>query len=495
MTRPASASSAARRGRTRNVTSRPACSILPPKYPPMAPAPTTRMRIAEFLFVLVVCLIPARAQLRSSLEERRLRRVSKDEKRIVASWFETAQAPPHHEDRHRALPLFTEGADFQLKGPGAAGLLVKLPIRGCDRRRRHQQIRIVERFLAPELLAAFAHPGGIDAGIDDQMGDVDVLRSEFARHRLRHRAQSEFGAGEGRKAAAAAQGGGGAGKEDVALAPRQHQPRRFATGDKAGPAGHFPHLAEHAVGGLQYGKVDIGADVENADFQRRMLVGVIQERRDLVLLASVERARDYRAVSGLDFPDQRLELGAVASSGEYDESFGGEFLRDLGTDIIAGADHRDGCISVFHSEALHGLTAIVPSLRANGSRECAPDDRLREAIQRFLESRLDCFVAEFIIGPADGRTRWLLAMTCHPPATSSSTSRNCSLPKNISLPTKKVGEPKAPRSTAACVFSISFALTSGSCARANSFAASRPEAVNALIATSGSSIFFGSTHM
>jgi hypothetical protein len=25
--------------------------------------------------------------------------------------------------------------------------------------------------------------------------------------------------------------------------------------------------------------------------------------------------------------------------------------------------------------------------------------------------KLDCFVAEFIIGPAEGRTRWLLAMT------------------------------------------------------------------------------------
>ena len=32
------------------------------------------------------------------------------------------------------------------------------------------------------------------------------------------------------------------------------------------------------------------------------------------------------------------------------------------------------------------------SLRANGSRECAPDDRLREAIQS-PEYRLDCFVA------------------------------------------------------------------------------------------------------
>src|SRR5438270_2653288 len=50
------------------------------------------------------------------------------------------------------------------------------------------------------------------------------------------------------------------------------------------------------------------------------------------------------------------------------------------------------------------------SLRANGSRERAPDDRLREAIQS-RETRLDCFVAEFIIGPAKGGNRWLLAMT------------------------------------------------------------------------------------
>src|SRR6266403_1545630 len=47
MTRPASASSLARLGRTRKVTSRPASSSLPPKYPPIAPAPTTRMCIAR----------------------------------------------------------------------------------------------------------------------------------------------------------------------------------------------------------------------------------------------------------------------------------------------------------------------------------------------------------------------------------------------------------------------------------------------------------------
>ena len=35
-------------------------------------------------------------------------------------------------------------------------------------------------------------------------------------------------------------------------------------------------------------------------------------------------------------------------------------------------------------------------MRANGSRECAPEDRLREAIQRPDLARLDCFVASLL---------------------------------------------------------------------------------------------------
>src|SRR3954454_15866580 len=83
----------------------------------------------------------------------------------------------------------------------------------------------------------------------------------------------------------------------------------------------------------------------------------------------------------------------------------------------------------------------------------------------------------------------------HFPETISSTSRNCSFPKNISLPTKKVGEPNAPRATASSVFLINLPFTSGSPARVNSFCASRPEDAGALAAISGSSIFFGSRHM
>jgi hypothetical protein len=47
--------------------------------------------------------------------------------------------------------------------------------------------------------------------------------------------------------------------------------------------------------------------------------------------------------------------------------------------------------SKFQTARTHGV--LRTSLRANGSRECAPDDRLREAIHRADTTVLDCFVA------------------------------------------------------------------------------------------------------
>jgi hypothetical protein len=38
----------------------------------------------------------------------------------------------------------------------------------------------------------------------------------------------------------------------------------------------------------------------------------------------------------------------------------------------------------------------APSLRANGSRECAPDDRLRKGNQSGRKARMDCFVASLL---------------------------------------------------------------------------------------------------
>jgi hypothetical protein len=42
--------------------------------------------------------------------------------------------------------------------------------------------------------------------------------------------------------------------------------------------------------------------------------------------------------------------------------------------------------------------AVTTSLRANGSRECAPDDRLREAIHLSICGAMDCFASLAMTG-------------------------------------------------------------------------------------------------
>ena len=104
------------------------------------------------------------------------------------------------------LPLLAERANFQLERPGALGLLIKQPVGFRDRGWRHQQIGIIERVRAQRLDPPLPHPFGVDAGVDDEMRDVDVLGAQLARGRLRNGPQAELGAGEGRISRSAAQG-------------------------------------------------------------------------------------------------------------------------------------------------------------------------------------------------------------------------------------------------------------------------------------------------
>ena len=67
---------------------------------------------------------------------------------------------------------------------------------------------------------------------------------------------------------------------------------RFASGQESRIAAHLPHFAEHALGRFQQRKVYIRTDVEDADFERRVLIGIRKECDDLFFLARVERAGD-----------------------------------------------------------------------------------------------------------------------------------------------------------------------------------------------------------
>src|SRR5206468_3471289 len=78
------------------------------------------------------------------------------------------------------LPLLAERTNFELERPGALRLLIELPIGFRDRGRRHQEIGIVKGVRPQRVDPSLADPFGIDAGIDDEMSDVDVLRTQFA---------------------------------------------------------------------------------------------------------------------------------------------------------------------------------------------------------------------------------------------------------------------------------------------------------------------------
>ena len=68
--------------------------------------------------------------------------------------------------------------------------------------------------------------------------------------------------------------------------------------------------------------------------------------------------------------------------------------RDGGRVILQGCLKIESEIIIGAAASLAPIVSqpINPSLRANGSRECAPDDRLSEAIP-LAAKKLDCFVA------------------------------------------------------------------------------------------------------
>src|SRR5262249_51879844 len=135
-----------------------------------------------------------------------------------------------------------------------------------------------------------------------------------------------------------------------------HPPRCLAPREEAGIAGHLPDLPEYAFGRVENWEVDIGADIEDANFHRRVLVGIVEKGDDFLFFPRVQRPGVDLAAGRLDFLDERFKLGAVATPSENGKAFGSEFLGDLCADVVAGADHRCGPVSLLQglSPALSG---------------------------------------------------------------------------------------------------------------------------------------------
>ena len=159
-------------------------------------------------------------------------------------------------------------------------------------------------------------------------------------------AQAGFGAGERGIADAAAHARGRAGEEDRALTARQHQPRRLAPGEEAGVAGQLPDLAEHALGRVQQRKIDIGADVEDADFERRVRVGGAQKSGNVLLLARIKPARHDLPPAASISSTSGASLSALRRPAKMVKPSAANCFGDGGADEIAGSDDRRGGIAL-----------------------------------------------------------------------------------------------------------------------------------------------------
>jgi len=65
--------------------------------------------------------------------------------------------------------------------------------------------------------------------------------------------------------------------------------RRAASRPARNPSSRpFPDLAEDALGRVEDREVDVGADVEDANFEWRLAVGLLQEGGDILFLARIQ---------------------------------------------------------------------------------------------------------------------------------------------------------------------------------------------------------------
>ncbi len=124
-----------------------------------------------------------------------------------------------------------------------------------------------------------------DAAVDDDMRDMDALRRQLARHRLRQPAQRELAHGERRRLRIALHAGRGAGQEHRAVPMRQHAPHRRLRDQESAEGGDGNRL-------LDLGRIEI--DQRPA----RAIAGIVDDdvRRGL---GGVERGKHGLDVGAL----------------------------------------------------------------------------------------------------------------------------------------------------------------------------------------------------
>src|SRR2546427_3729831 len=115
----------------------------------------------------------------------------------------------------RRSELLLEGTHVHLLRPRARVLVRDVPVRLGDRRR-------LQHVLLREVGAELVDEGHVDRAVDVHVGNVDALRAEVARNRLRQAAEGELRGPEGCRGGERLGPRGRAREEDHAPSPGEH---------------------------------------------------------------------------------------------------------------------------------------------------------------------------------------------------------------------------------------------------------------------------------
>src|SRR4030088_157321 len=160
------------------------------------------------------------------------------------------------------------------------------------------------------------------------------------------------------------------------MASLEHVAGSLAADEKPGITGQFPGLEEQFFGGLQHRFFDVGACVEEADFDRSDgFLDIGEQILNLSLLAGIDAEGMDLAAFRPEFINQGNGFRGVASCNADLVASMRKAAGNSRTDRIAGADQQHNFIArrhldhlpaiTGHEAALTTLSAIILSMAAS----------------------------------------------------------------------------------------------------------------------------------
>ena len=189
----------------------------------------------------------------------------------------------------------------------------------------------------------------IDSGFNGEVGDMNALRAQLARHALRQGAEAEFRDRKGGKFIEPDPAAAAAGEEDRSLPASNHAPGGFSAGMHAAEANAPPHVFEGAALHFQDALDDAAVDVVHGDVDGpEFVLHGIEQCDHGFLVGRVGRVGFDLRAGCFEFAGKRLQ--AVRLAGDHGDGMAGGSESPAQCDSQPRTDaDNDGGTLICHS--------------------------------------------------------------------------------------------------------------------------------------------------